>query len=140
MEILEAEEPTSVYIARAQDGSVLYVGITGVRIKRVGQHRQSSEWWRLAVSLELEHFPTRKAALARELELIKDLQPPHNRTIGQWWDARDLLIIELRQQGVPQSQIMEQLDMSAPALKKAVRRLIGDGRIERLPAGRKPTT
>jgi excinuclease UvrABC nuclease subunit len=87
----------SVYLAYGGKDKLLYVGITGVRTKRFSQHRLSSEWWDLAERIELEHYPTRSQALAREANLIFERQPPFNRIglaapprppIACLWDVR----------------------------------------------------
>lgn len=69
----------SVYLAYGKNDELLYVGITGVRTRRFSQHRLASEWWDRAERLELEHYPTRSQALAREADLIVEHKPPFNR-------------------------------------------------------------
>jgi predicted GIY-YIG superfamily endonuclease len=71
------DEPTTVYIAR-RGRRVLYVGITGRNLRRMHAHARASDWWRQASRIELRHVPTRREALAIELQLIREWAPPFN--------------------------------------------------------------
>lgn len=72
---------TSVYRAYDGDGAILYVGITGARLRRIDQHRHGSDWWAEASRIDLEHFETREEAMQREAALINELRPPWNRLL-----------------------------------------------------------
>jgi predicted GIY-YIG superfamily endonuclease len=68
-----------VYRCYAEDGRLLYVGITWQALHRQSEHRVASDWsWEVA-TIQVEHLPTRADALERERELIQTLRPPHNR-------------------------------------------------------------
>lgn len=75
----DATGPTSLY--RYYDGSdiLIYVGITGRGISRNAEHNRLAEWWPFVARQEVEHFPSRQAALRREKHLIVELRPPFNR-------------------------------------------------------------
>lgn len=70
---------TYVYKHLDQDGRVLYVGCTMYPSIRTRQHEVGSPWWPQVVRVELSDFyADRDEALARELELIRELDPPNN--------------------------------------------------------------
>lgn len=75
--------PTSVYLYRDSRGLLLYVGITKQGPGRQDQHAASSRWWHYVASSEIEHHPTREAALERERQLIIEFCPPFNRQHNQ---------------------------------------------------------
>jgi predicted GIY-YIG superfamily endonuclease len=77
---------TSVYIARDEQGRVVYVGITSQGASRNGQHWKKSEWWRHHVSQTKEDYPTRRQALARETQLIRAHKPPFNKQQNPGWE------------------------------------------------------
>lgn len=70
-------KPTDVYSCCATDGEVLYVGCSVNVFNRLDTHR-TREWFQLVSRVEIEHFPDRSSALAREAELIDTLKPAHN--------------------------------------------------------------
>lgn len=72
-------DPTSVYRYYDRHGLLLYVGITRQGIGRNRQHNDKAEWWPFVVRQEVEHLPSRPAALAREKRLIQQHRPPFNR-------------------------------------------------------------
>lgn len=69
---------TSVYLAFAEGGTLLYVGITGAGKYRLAAHAQTSGWWPLAVTIHIRHFATRDEALAEERRLIAEGKPQFN--------------------------------------------------------------
>jgi predicted GIY-YIG superfamily endonuclease len=76
-------EPTDrsrhcVYIFRDDEFLPLYVGITCRFGERVSNHKREKPWWDRVAHVEVQHLATREAARARELELIRELDPPYN--------------------------------------------------------------
>ena len=76
-----------VYLFRAEDGRVLYVGKAKQLRKRLASYRNASRrkvhrkmrlLVRQAASLELQPLETERAALLKENELIRSLRPPFN--------------------------------------------------------------
>lgn len=72
------DRATDVYLCRNGDGFLLYVGISLSVAQRLGSHRAQS-WWSSVTHIEVEHYPSRMAALARETALIQDEGPSYNR-------------------------------------------------------------
>ena len=72
------DSPTSVYKYYDAHGLILYVGITSRGTTRNGEHNRDKEWWPFVVRQEVEHHPTRAAALDRERSLIRRYRPPFN--------------------------------------------------------------
>lgn len=70
--------PTSVYRYYDEDGVLIYVGITGRGTRRNLEHSDKAAWWPFVARQEVEHYPTRKAALTRERSLIRKYRPPFN--------------------------------------------------------------
>lgn len=100
-------EPTDVYVIRAQDGTVLYVGFSGNLRQRLAHHRATKDWWSPANTVEVETLPDRKAARDREAVLIDELKPLHNKINHDiWWHRRDE-ILALQAQGLTLKQIRE---------------------------------
>lgn len=71
----------STYVFRAKDGTALYVGVTDKLRNRLGRHRRTP-WFSHAATIDVERWPTREAAEDREHELIVELSPLHNRSLG----------------------------------------------------------
>lgn len=68
-----------VYLCFDRRRRLLYVGVTSDGMQRFRQgHGKRAAWWRDVVSIEVEHFDTRDAALARERDLIRSAFPEHN--------------------------------------------------------------
>lgn len=71
-------ESTVLYRYFAESGELLYVGISKTFANRAQQHNQGSSWFHESVTVTLEHFDTRKEALAAEARAIKNEQPVYN--------------------------------------------------------------
>ena len=71
--------PTSVYRYYDSIGVLIYVGITKQGMGRNAQHNGKAEWWPFVARQEVDHYPTRPAALAREKQLIQHHRPPFNK-------------------------------------------------------------
>lgn len=69
---------TTLYRMFAEDGRLLYVGISSRAAARWEQHRHDKPWWSEIARISVEHFPTRDKALAAELVAIRGEQPQHN--------------------------------------------------------------
>lgn len=81
----KAPTPTSVYKYYDESGVLLYVGITSRNIRRQREHNADKEWWRLVSTQEVEHYPSRPHAEAREAALIRSYCPPFNTRHNPWW-------------------------------------------------------
>lgn len=73
-------QPTSMSVYRYYDAHdvLVYVGITSRGIGRNREHNGSKSWWKYVTRQEVEHFPDRMAAHAREVDLIRQFSPPFN--------------------------------------------------------------
>jgi hypothetical protein len=76
---VDPDRPAELYRCFAEDGSLLYVGISVSAASRMGQHKGYSGWWRLVARIEVEHYQTRTAAREAELEAIRTESPAYNR-------------------------------------------------------------
>ena len=69
---------TSVYLYYDRFDILIYVGITSRGTRRNAEHNSDKVWWPFVVRQDVEHYPTRFEALAREKALIQKHQPPFN--------------------------------------------------------------
>lgn len=67
-----------VYVLRAADGTVLYVGASGDLTQRLRQHRYTKSWWPQVASVTASPVYEKAAALSAERTLIDALSPLHN--------------------------------------------------------------
>lgn len=67
-----------VYLLYAEDGSLLYVGITDRGPTRLAEHYRHKPWFHLVCRVEFERYQTRDGSEAREKYLIQKLSPLHN--------------------------------------------------------------
>lgn len=77
--MLPPETPTSLYRYYDSFGVLLYVGITSRGASRNHEHNASKDWWQYVSRQDVEHFPTREAALTAERQEIIAKRPPFNR-------------------------------------------------------------
>jgi hypothetical protein len=70
--------PTDLYRYFDKDDRLLYVGISFHAAARASQHKADKPWWPQSVRMEIEHLPTREAALAAEANAIRTEAPLHN--------------------------------------------------------------
>ena len=131
--------PTAVYIARDVTGAVLYVGITGSLSGRFLAHKKADLWWSQAASIDVEMWPNRAAAKAREDQLIADIDPPHNR-VEKWWrrgsvdlGERESVLIEMYGEGVALYDIASRMGITYSAAAAMVTRLRNEDRLGRRP-------
>lgn len=69
---------TSLYRHFADDGGLLYVGISLSWPARTKAHVYGSRWFDQVARVEIERFPTREAALEAEREAIRREKPKFN--------------------------------------------------------------
>ena len=69
---------TALYRHFANDGSLLYVGISLSWPSRTKSHASGSRWFDQVARVEIEQFPSREAALEAEREAIKRERPKFN--------------------------------------------------------------
>lgn len=70
--------PTALYRYFAEDGRLLYVGVTGKLLDRASQHRFHKGWQPHIRTATIEHFPTREEALEAEKLAIARESPEFN--------------------------------------------------------------
>lgn len=71
---------TTLYWMVDAVGVVIYVGITNDITRRLGQHH-AARWWPQVERVEIEVYPTRPAARAAELRMIRRHAPRFNDCI-----------------------------------------------------------
>lgn len=69
---------TYVYLAYAEDNTLLYVGHTRDVRKRMACHRATAEWPHDVARIAVEEYPTAEEARWVERTYIADLEPLHN--------------------------------------------------------------
>jgi hypothetical protein len=105
---------TELYRHFDKRGNLLYVGISLTTVKRLGEHRTGSAWFRKVATITIQHFRTRKAALEAERIAIQTENPIYNVTgrlrgyrTGQstenpyresWRDAADAVMADARRE------------------------------------------
>lgn len=68
----------ALYRYYADDGVLLYVGITNDMSRRMDQHAADKGWWQEVRGVTVEWYDTRDAVLAAERRAIAVEQPRHN--------------------------------------------------------------
>jgi predicted GIY-YIG superfamily endonuclease len=79
---------TSLYRHYAEDGTLLYVGISLSWPARTKQHASGSRWFAEVARVTIERFPSREAALEAEREAIKREKPKFNVVHNRQRDVR----------------------------------------------------
>jgi hypothetical protein len=69
---------TTLYRLYAADDELLYVGIAGNPSRRFQDHAGSKSWWRRVVTIQCEHFRSRRHAERAEQAAIFTEQPRWN--------------------------------------------------------------
>ena len=69
---------TSLYRHFDRGGALLYVGIAIDPIKRLYGHSSVSDWYDQIDTIKIERYPSRKTALAAEVEAIRIEKPLYN--------------------------------------------------------------
>lgn len=70
--------PTSLYRHFDAGGKLLYVGISLHVFVRLIRHRKRSHWFSQLARIEVEHYPSREAALRAGREAIRSEGPLYN--------------------------------------------------------------
>jgi len=117
MSPVTGEAPTSLYRYFDRVGLLIYVGITKRGHQRNTEHNMRAEWWPYAARQEVEHLPTRTAALRREAELIRQFRPPFNKQHNDRSDTArsDYLALSQFYDSSPR-QVLEQFGRAIPLL------------------------
>lgn len=76
---MNGKKTTALYRAYSVTDQLLYVGISLSVMQRLSQHKTSSAWFKGASRIEVEWYPSRKAALEAELIAIRNEQPIYNK-------------------------------------------------------------
>lgn len=71
-------EWTALYRMFAEDGALLYVGISTRGPRRFSEHQADQPWWTSVASATLEHFEYPHQATAAERKAIRDEHPRFN--------------------------------------------------------------
>lgn len=74
----DSGEPTALYRLHADDGALLYVGVSAEPLTRWKQHAGEKPWWPSVARFSLNWFRTRQEALAAETAAIRSEKPKHN--------------------------------------------------------------
>lgn len=69
---------SSLYRHFDREQKLLYVGVSISAVKRLGEHALHSHWHSQIANVTIEHFETRKEAIAAEKEAIESEKPLHN--------------------------------------------------------------
>lgn len=91
-EMIPDDVRTLLYRFYADDGGLLYVGITGDLSRRLRQHEKNKEWWVSIARIEAAVYPSRMEAAFAEHDAIETENPRFNK-------ARYSLAGHLRSQG-----------------------------------------
>lgn len=70
--------PTTLYRFFAEDGDLLYVGVTNNAGNRFDQHRISKPWWDQVATITVTHYEDRETALYWERSAIRHEMPAYN--------------------------------------------------------------
>lgn len=76
--VVDLNKPGYLYRHFDKDGALLYVGVSINAVARLGQHKQGSQWFGEISHIEIEKWPTMRAALREELAAIAIECPVHN--------------------------------------------------------------
>lgn len=68
----------ALYRYFADDGALLYVGITNDMSRRMGQHADRKDWWSEVRGVTVDWYPDRPSVLAAEARAVNVEQPRHN--------------------------------------------------------------
>lgn len=72
-------KPTALYRAYSATDELLYVGISISVMSRLSVHKSSSDWFAGTSRVEVEWHPSRKKAMAAEMQAIKTEYPRYNK-------------------------------------------------------------
>lgn len=80
---------SELYRYFANDGQLLYVGISLNTVARAVQHRNDKHWWDTVTTMTIERFPSREAAAVAEVEAIRTEGPLFNIQHGTWRPSKE---------------------------------------------------
>ena len=66
-----------------KEGTLLYVGMSGLSIKRLLNHKANSKWFKDIATVTIEHYQDKNTCAVAEREAIKKELPPNNSTDGK---------------------------------------------------------
>lgn len=89
--MIKVERPHALYRFFAEDGELLYVGITSNPARRFAQHGSDKEWWEEVAEIRMERLPSREAVLAAERAAIIAERPRYNVVHANGASAPDSL-------------------------------------------------
>lgn len=72
------QRPHALYRFFAEDGELLYVGITSNPARRFAQHGAAKEWWEEVAEIKMDRHSSREAVLAAERAAIIAEKPRYN--------------------------------------------------------------
>lgn len=79
---------TALYRHFDANDRLLYVGISLSAVQRLAQHRNGAHWFKKIVSVTIEWFPSREAAIGAEAAAIQLEKPMHNIAMNSHARAR----------------------------------------------------
>lgn len=68
----------TLYRMYDKEGALLYVGISGNVLLRIMQHQVSKPWFDDVATVDIQKFPSKAIALAKETEAIQTEAPRYN--------------------------------------------------------------
>lgn len=74
----ETARKYALYRHYAEDGTLLYVGMSLSVVSRLIQHKYGSPWYTQVVRIEIEWFTTKRKVMAAEKRAIRKENPVHN--------------------------------------------------------------
>ena len=74
----ETAKKYALYRHYAEDGTLLYVGMSLSVVSRLIQHKYGSPWYTQVVRIEIEWFTTKRKVMAAEKRAIRKENPVHN--------------------------------------------------------------
>jgi predicted GIY-YIG superfamily endonuclease len=144
------EAATALYRMYGHDGALLYVGITCDIGSRFTTHSADKPWWTEVARIEIEHYPTREAALAAERAEIKARRPrwniihnhdhpaPDRGRLARMYAELDPKVRVLVAAGLDGYDIQCGLRQSASNIAYSLERLLEEGLITEVPPRRHP--
>jgi predicted GIY-YIG superfamily endonuclease len=73
------KKPTALYRAYSATDELLYVGVSISVMARLSQHKSSADWFDGTSRIDVEWYPTKREALAAEMQAIKTEYPIYNK-------------------------------------------------------------
>jgi hypothetical protein len=80
---------TQLYRFHAQNGTLLYVGISLSAISRYSHHKLSADWWLEISSIQVTNYPSRELAEEAEQRAIISERPLYNKIHSTFGSSSD---------------------------------------------------